>query len=704
MRFRSVVIAATGFGLLGLMLALTPGRTAAAVAPGGPSDSVRADETVNSDSILIAQYNVQFLFPSWVPGFVFDVFDHFPDNTLRASLIGEKMACKDIVSFNETSNDDRRADIFASMEANAAACGRAPLIDGGTRFWDFFVGPHGSQTDPVVDDEIAIASRFPIIQVHTLAYSSCSGENCLAEKGALHVRVWRGPGHHGRDALDVFTTHTNDKDTEVQLSQVEELKAFIQARHDPTLPVIIMGDFNIVGNPEDLENPEAAYYTMMAKLSEPVPGLEDKGIGTQGTNVGMTNRIDYVFVAGLPTDPVTVDYFVNQFSDISDPDLPTDGRLSDHGAVLTTGQWEVPYFPPNPPITLPRDVRVEVSRLQEITLDVPTVLPAIVPVIIPSPIGPITLSFPVNAIACDGLTDHFGNLQLIAGSIAASSNFDEDHTFEGDDITPEGWETAGTIAPGVTTGVVSFALFDEDDLVCGGGNDEQDINPFSDDFSIALGLNFDADGIFFGSTRLSNIGEPFFLTGTDEENRARATLFIETRYSSTADSDSDGLTDAEEAYTYRTNPEDSDTDDDQLTDGDEVLNYGTNPLDADSDDDELMDGVEVQASTDPLDADTDNDGLKDGEDVEFIENVVSGLPLTAFRTAAVRAALITRLEAIENQLAQGHKADAITEITQVRVRVDGCGAVAESNDWITDCASQVLVRALLDLLAANLAT
>lgn len=756
-----------------------------------PSHVVRAQE---SDPISIAHYNVQFLFPSWVPGFVLDAFDHFPDSSQRASLIGQVMACRDIVSFNEISNDDRRADIFASMEANAAACGgRAPLIDGGVRFWDFFSGPHNSQTSPVLDDEIAIASRFPIIQVHTLVYTDCSGVDCLADKGALHARLWRGPGHNGHDAIDVFNTHTNDGDTAVLQSQLEELKNFILARHDPELPIIIMGDFNISGNPSDVGSPTSLYSTMINKLREAVPGLVDTGDPTQGTNVGENDRIDYVLVADVATDTTQVNYFKNMFFDISDPGLPQDGRLSDHGALLTSGQWTVRNFPPNPSTTLPREVRVEVSRLQEITPDVPAVVPVPVAIIIPTPLGPVPAFFPV-LVGCDGLTDHFGNLQLIAGAVAAK-NFDEDHTFEGDDITPDGWNTGVNTPAGVTAGATVFALFDDDDLVCGGSNDQQDINPFSDAFDIALTLDFNADGIFVGSTRLANIGEPIFLTGTDADDRARATLIIESRYSTTADSDGDGLIDADEAYkyhtgpedtdtdddglndgaevntyhtdplksdtdgdglsdgdevnvyhtdpldadsdndglndgdeitygadphnpdtdgdglkdgeevhTYHTSPTDADTDDDQLTDGQEVLTYHTDPLDPDTDDDELMDGLEVQASTNPLDPDTDDDGLKDGEDVEFIENIVNGLPASAFSNTSIRDTLISRLEAIENQLAQGHKVYAIQLIDQLRMRVDGCGSAAENNDWIIDCPSQLKVRGLLDLLKVNLAT
>ena len=588
---------------------------AAAAAAGlilvGPSSTARA-QGGPADPLAIAHYNVQFLFPSFFPSFIFDAFDHFPPTTGRAELIGKTMACQDIVSFNEVSNDERRADLFAAMEANAAACGTPARIDGGARFWDFFVGPHNGQTNPVLDDEIAIASRFPIVQTHTLVYEDCSGVDCLADKGALHARVWRGSGFHGRDALDVFVTHSNDGDAAVLQAQFAELRDFIKANHDPEIPVVVMGDFNTNGNPGEVSNPSSLYNTMIATLREAVPDLDDRGAGAaEPTNAEKDARIDFVLVAGAETEPITVNYFEG-----SDDTLPLNGRLSDHAALLTTGKWDRRGFPANPSVNLPKEVRVQVSRLEEVTEDTPAIVPVPVVVDVLTPIGPVPVFFPV-LIGCDGQTDHFGDLKVSAGSAEANRNFGEGAVFEGDDLTPDGWSAAINVEAGVTSGSTHFALFDDDDFLCGGGNDAQDINPFSGDADITLTLDFASDSILVGGTRLGAIGEPIVLAGTDSSDRARATLFIESRYSTTADSDGDGLTDADEAYTRGTNPEDADTDDDGLTDGAEVNQYQTNPLDADTDDDGLSDGTEVDKNTNPLDADTDDDGLNDGDEITF---------------------------------------------------------------------------------------
>ncbi len=80
------------------------------------------------------------------------------------------------------------------------------------------------------------------------------------------------------------------------------------------------------------------------------------------------------------------------------------------------------------------------------------------------------------------------------------------------------------------------------------------------------------------------------------------------------DPDADGLTNLQE-QAAGTNPNAADSDSDGLLDGVELAT-GINPLDADSDDDLLLDGAEVLIHfTDPLDADSDDDLLTDAAEV-----------------------------------------------------------------------------------------
>lgn len=81
---------------------------------------------------------------------------------------------------------------------------------------------------------------------------------------------------------------------------------------------------------------------------------------------------------------------------------------------------------------------------------------------------------------------------------------------------------------------------------------------------------------------------------------------------SNSDSDSDGLTDWEEASIYYSSLTNADTDNDGLDDFSEAKTHGTSLIEKDSDHDGINDYVEVTAlQTNPLSQDTDNDGYSD---------------------------------------------------------------------------------------------
>jgi|GEM_PF-6762407 len=94
------------------------------------------------------------------------------------------------------------------------------------------------------------------------------------------------------------------------------------------------------------------------------------------------------------------------------------------------------------------------------------------------------------------------------------------------------------------------------------------------------------------------------------------------------DSDDDGLTDTEELRGCNdpattadearpSDPTSADTDSDGLSDGDEVHEYSTNPCLTDSDEDGLDDADELPLGLNPALNDTDGDTYLDGEEVEW---------------------------------------------------------------------------------------
>lgn len=157
------------------------------------------------------------------------------------------------------------------------------------------------------------------------------------------------------------------------------------------------------------------------------------------------------------------------------------------------------------------------------------------------------------------------------------------------------------------------------------------------------------------------------------------------------DDDNDGVEDDEDAFPFDPT-ESSDSDGDGTGDN----------ADPDDDNDELPDALDEA----PFDADTDGDGLIDGEDVEFIQEAIRDLPASSFAPpgGGTRTALLSQLEKVEALLLKGNRAAAIRELESLKPRMDGCGALPDVNDWITECGGQVAIRSLVDLLITNLTT
>jgi hypothetical protein len=99
--------------------------------------------------------------------------------------------------------------------------------------------------------------------------------------------------------------------------------------------------------------------------------------------------------------------------------------------------------------------------------------------------------------------------------------------------------------------------------------------------------------------------------GGSESGKSNAVVVAYALAARVADTDGDGLTNAQEDIDLdgvvdagETNPRDADTDHDGLSDSQELSVYATNPLRADTDGDGTSDGREVAAGTGPRDAST----------------------------------------------------------------------------------------------------
>lgn len=256
---------------------------------------------------------------------------------------------------------------------------------------------------------------------------------------------------------------------------------------------------------------------------------------------------------------------------------------------------------------------------------------------------------------------------------------------------PEGadwWNRdVGPASPGIG-GQLHVILLDNEET-----EDKIFFKHYSVDYSCIAAGDEDGDG-------LTN-GDEIYLTETDPRN---------------ADTDGDTLSDGVELNVLGTNPLDPDSDDDSVPDGSEdadldglsnaaeVNVHGTNPTNRDTDGDQLSDGEEVTYGTNPVVADSDGDGLPDGRDVEFIANAVQALPESSFSPPGqgTRTSILFLLQAVEGKLLAGDVADALDKLGTLRKHVDGCGPAPDKNDWIRNCADQIKIRTLVDLLIANL--
>lgn len=101
-----------------------------------------------------------------------------------------------------------------------------------------------------------VLSDAPILEVRTAAYNNCAGFDCLANKGAMLVRL---QPEWSPTPIDVVNTHMNARKASgapgartlpAHHGQTEELAAFLKANRDEQLPLLVGGDFNIRNSPQ----------------------------------------------------------------------------------------------------------------------------------------------------------------------------------------------------------------------------------------------------------------------------------------------------------------------------------------------------------------------------------------------------------------------------------------------------------------------
>ena len=311
----------------------------------------------------IASYNVQFVMPDLplLESLLRDLPGQKPNVELRARAIGAAFACFDVIALQETINDRRRAELLDQLEADASACGKPSRLPTG-RMFETIAGPgipDGSGWLPLVDDELTLASRLPIVATGKRVFEAAAGTDALAAKGVLHARL--ALGSSPEDVLDVFTTHlqADAEHVDVRRRQIAELADFVR-RQAGEGAVLVMGDLNLWGGGADRADPSSEYNFLLQALNAAAaprrfvdlwlathPGDPETDSGTKprvledGSIRPREKRIDFLLLAGAgEARPVRMrrDFLPSQLV----VDGAPLGDLSNHAALMAEIDWRRP--------------------------------------------------------------------------------------------------------------------------------------------------------------------------------------------------------------------------------------------------------------------------------------------------------------------------------------------------------------------------
>ena len=242
--------AAVAAGLVGLVAASVPGRPSATIQPVSPARF--------NGALSVLTFNIKGL--PWPVA---------SGRSAALSAITQRLA-----SMRATGVAPQIAVLQETFTADAQAIGAAAgyrfiangpdadtIVQGtdgandrafarGARWW------RGETEGKFVGSGLQILSDYPIVAIRKRAFPAyaCAGFDCLANKGALLVTA----AIPGTGLIDVLTTHLNSRHASRASDarslyaydrQVSDLSRFVRDTHDPRLPLIAAGDFNVGSAP-----------------------------------------------------------------------------------------------------------------------------------------------------------------------------------------------------------------------------------------------------------------------------------------------------------------------------------------------------------------------------------------------------------------------------------------------------------------------
>lgn len=177
-----------------------------------------------------------------------------------------------------------------------------------------------------------VLSDAPILEVRTTAYDHCAGFDCLANKGAMMVRL--APAW-SPTPIDVVNTHMNARKASgaprtrtlsAHRGQTRELSAFVKTHRAAAHPLLVGGDFNIRNSPTryDYEAGQRPFTVVGEYCSQPGSGCGDGAADTSAKPWLRTQDLQGFRNGALRVQPVASRYLFDDGAK----------RLSDHQAYL----------------------------------------------------------------------------------------------------------------------------------------------------------------------------------------------------------------------------------------------------------------------------------------------------------------------------------------------------------------------------------
>jgi endonuclease/exonuclease/phosphatase family metal-dependent hydrolase len=299
------------------------------------ASQTQADNAQNTDQnvLRVISYNVQFLPDpvSWK--------NERPNPEYRAKRIADEIRNFDLAGLQEVFHVGHRDRLVAHTRAN----------------WN---GELYELTSPQPESFFTsggclLLSRRPLIASSSVVFKNFSkpadyGQRAdgYAAKGVLHARIARS-AEEPKNYIDVFVTHLEARADDLRPLQYKELAAFIKKTSDDSQPMLLLGDLNTYGMPEQQKDPTSQYSALMRELnaSRPNGGVIDLwpqlmgdalGGTTEQESIEIGKRIDYIVLgnpksAKMQLTPKRIAVELYQDERV--------GALSDHNAVVADFDW-----------------------------------------------------------------------------------------------------------------------------------------------------------------------------------------------------------------------------------------------------------------------------------------------------------------------------------------------------------------------------